>query len=104
MTVVILDLLENTYGVPQGSILQPSLFWYIYINDPSKPISFSNIHSFADEANIFYESKSLQNINKKINYDMHRVTNWLRTNRISLNVAKTKKNELLNEWLNDKNK
>ena len=32
---------------------------------------------------------------------MHRVTNWLRTNRISLNVAKTKKNELLNEWLND---
>ena len=65
-------------------------YFDIYINDPIKAISFSNMHSFADEANIFYESKSLKNINKKINYDMHRVTNWLRTNRISLNVAKTK--------------
>ena len=27
--------------------------------------------------------------NKKINSDMPRVTNWLRANRISLNVAKT---------------
>ena len=27
--------------------------------------------------------------NKKINSDMSRVTNWLRANRISLNVAKT---------------
>ena len=27
--------------------------------------------------------------NKKINSDMSRITNWLRANRISLNVAKT---------------
>ena len=65
-------------------------FWgHYYINDLHKAITFSKIHHFADNTNFLYESLSLENINRKINYDMSRVKHWLRAYRISLNVAKT---------------
>ena len=60
----------------------------IDINDLHNTITFSKIHHFADDTNFLYESPSLKDINRKINYDMSRVTHWLRANRISLNVAK----------------
>ena len=46
------------YGVLQGSILGPSLF-FIYINDLSRSIKNSKIHHFADDANLLYASSSL---------------------------------------------
>ena len=76
------------FGVPQDSILGPLLF-LIYINDLSKAIIFSSVHHFADDTNILYVSSSLKDINKKINHDLSNLVQWLRTNKISLNVGKT---------------
>ena len=81
------ELLENTNGVPKGSILEP-LFILIYINDLDKAISFSKMHHFVDDTNLLYKSKSLKDIDKKIKYDMSKVTTWLMANIISLNVPK----------------
>lgn len=45
---------------------------------------------FADDTNFRYESPSLTDINRKLNYDMLRVTHWVRTKtKKSLNVMKT---------------
>ena len=57
------------YGVLQGSILGPLLF-FIYINDLSRSIKNSKIHHFADDTNLLYASSSLKDINKKINFDL----------------------------------
>ena len=79
---------ETIFGVPQGSVLGPLLF-LIYINDLKQSITFSKVHHFADDTNILYCSKSLKDINRKINYDLARLVKWLRSNKISLNVSKT---------------
>lgn len=62
----------------------------LYIYNLHKVIIFSKIHYFADNTNFLYDSSSLKDINRKINYDMSRTTHWLRANRMSLDVAKIK--------------
>ena len=74
--------------MPQGSILGPLLF-LIYINDLSKAIIFSSVHHFADDTNILYVSSSLKDVNKKINHDLSNLVQWLRADKISLNLSKT---------------
>ena len=74
--------------MPQGSILGPLLF-LIYINNLSKVIIFSSVHHFADDTNILYASSSLKDINKKFNHDLSNLVQWLRANKILLNISKT---------------
>ena len=82
------DLLTNTYGVPQDSILGPLLF-LIYINDLHKVIKHSSTTHFTDDTNLLYPHSSLKSLNKHINHDLKLIVYWLRANRISLNVDKT---------------
>ena len=77
------ETLFNEYGVPQGSVLGPLLF-LIYINDLHIVTNYSDIHQFADDTNLLYSSKSLKDINKKINFNLKNIVLWLRANKISL--------------------
>ena len=38
---------------------------------------------------MLYTSKSLKDINRKVNYDLRHIVEWLRANKISLNKGKT---------------
>ena len=77
------------YGVPQGSVLGPLLF-LLYINDLNKAVVHSKVHRFADDTDILYASHSLlKHLNKKVNFDLSNLVQWLTANKISLNVNKT---------------
>ena len=75
------------YGVPEGSVLGP--LFLLYINDLNKAVVHSKVHHFADDTNFLYASHSLKNLNKTVNFDLSNLGQWLRANKISLNVNKT---------------
>ena len=69
-------------------------------------VQHSIVHHFADDTNILYTSKSLKDINKKVNHDLKNIVEWVRANKISLNSSKTElilfrsKNKLINKKMN----
>ena len=74
--------MEINCGVPQGSVLGPLLF-LLYINDLP---NISNVfYLFVDDTNIYYESDSIQDLEKKMNKESHKLYLWLNINRLSLN-------------------
>ena len=82
------ELSSIEFSILQSSILGPLLF-LICINDLSKVIICSSVHHFADDTNILYVSSSLKDINQKINHNLSNLVQWLRANKISLNVSET---------------
>ena len=76
-------------GIPQGSTLGPILF-LIYINDIHTCSKLLSIRLFADDTNVFYSDKNLNNLEQIINEELIKLTDWLRANKLSLNISKSK--------------
>ena len=82
------ETLTNYHIVPQGSVLGPLLL-LLYINDLQQVTKHTDIHHFVDDTNLLYSSKSLKNINQKINFELKNIIHRLGANKISLNTNKT---------------
>ena len=70
------NLASVLYVVPQGSVLNPLLF-LIHIKESNQATKFCKIHHFTDNRNLLHLSKSITKLNKYVNVDMKKLTNWL---------------------------
>ena len=77
-----------TTGVPQGSILGPLLF-IIYINDLPLVSNMFDMLMYADDTTLYCNTNQLFS-DDAINRELHKISNWLSSNKLSLNVKKTK--------------
>ena len=76
-------------GVPQGSTLGPLLF-LLYINDMANSLTNTKILHFADDSTLYINFKKNADISHLINNELEAINNWLRCNKLYLNVNKTK--------------
>ena len=83
--------LEIKTGIPQGSILGP-LFFSIYINDLINSSNKFKFLMYADDTTLYFnlEDFPAQNRSMLINNELERVNTWLKLNKLTLNVEKTK--------------
>jgi len=75
-------------GVPQGSILGPTLF-LLYINDLVGVVTKFQPILYADDTNLFYESDNLDRDVHEINKELNSIEKWCVKNKLTLNTDKT---------------
>lgn len=81
---------EISYGVPQGSILGPSLF-LVYINDLcNMTIKDAKLFTYADDTAVIFRGESWPKVYASAEMGLNKIMTWLNDNMLTLNISKTK--------------
>ena len=81
-------ILPIDIGVPQGSILAPSLF-LVYVNDLLSYTLHSKAFAYADDTVFVTKSDNFDTLNDLCDTDLHLIESWCRNNRMLLNIKKS---------------
>ena len=82
------DTFEQELGVPQGSILSPTLF-NIKINNIVKCVNDSDSSLCVDDFGIFYKSKNMENVEFRLQRCLNKVETWATENGFKFSKTKT---------------
>ena len=82
------ELLDVICGVPQGSILGPTLF-ILYINDICNVSNLVKFILFADDTNVFCAGDNQLELECMLNRELAKLCKWFAVNKLSLNLSKT---------------
>lgn len=78
-----------SYGVPQGSVLGPTLF-LVYINNLCNlKVGDARIFSYADDTAVIFSSTSWSKARNEAEMGLTKINHWLRENLLTLNASKT---------------
>ena len=83
------ELETITCGAPQGSILGPLKF-LLYVNDLKYATNLLDPIMYADDTNLFLTHKDISYLFETANLQLERINQWFISNKLSLNVSKTK--------------
>lgn len=90
--IVLEDITSNTnsitMGVPQGSILGPTLF-NLYVNDIFELQLFGKISMYADDAMLTYSVTNINELQNNIQEDLNTLNNYFNNNSLQMNINKT---------------
>lgn len=86
---IISDQQSLNYGVPQGSILGPTLF-LIYVNDLCKlPLTNSAIFTYADDTAVLIHGNDWPDTLKHAEQALSKILSWLSNNHLTVNLNKS---------------
>jgi len=82
------SLIENLFGVPQGSNLGPLLF-LLFSNDIPKCLNFSSCNLYADDTIIYKSGKNVDTTANSLQQDVNSLIKWFENNKLTLNIDKS---------------
>ena len=82
------ETLSIKCGVPQGLILGPLLFICV-MNDIGNVSNFLYTILYADDTCVLLNGKRYTDLIALLNFELEKISLWLRSNKLSLNVQKT---------------
>jgi len=76
-------------GVPQGSVLGPTLF-LVNINDLPLVLSECIVYIFADDSTTSAHNKNIDQVASTFSNELQQVNKWCVNNHMAINISKTK--------------
>ena len=77
----------SNIGLPQGAVSSPWMFG-LYINDMHRASNHFKFVHFADDTTIYMSDSDLTRLTDRVNVELRKIDEWLKANRLSLNIEK----------------